>query len=85
MCEWINFVLDEWFVQFGGVVYKQSSGIFMGTAPAPDLLIIANDLAFMHELNFIKVMKNRNLHDTRNNIEPFRIIEQCTEVKLPDL
>ena len=31
LCEWINFVLDEWFVQFGGVVYKQSSGIFMGT------------------------------------------------------
>ena len=37
LCKWINFVLDEGFVQFGGAVYKQSSGIFMGTAPASDL------------------------------------------------
>ena len=51
LCEWANFVLDEGFVHFAGAVYKQSSGIFMGTAPAPDL---ANDFAFIHELNFLK-------------------------------
>ena len=72
LCEWINFVLDEGFVQFGGAIYKQSSGIFMGPAPAPDL---ANDFAFMHELNFLKVMINRYLLDTRNNIEPLYPLE----------
>ena len=34
-------------------MYKQASGIFMGTAPAPDL---ANDIAFMHEFMFLRVM-----------------------------
>ena len=38
--------------------------MFMGTAPAPDL---ANDFAFMLELNFLKIMINRYLLDTRNN------------------
>ena len=32
----INFVLNEGFVQFGSNIYKQSSGIFMVTSPAPD-------------------------------------------------
>ena len=44
----------------------------MGTAPAPDL---ANDFAFMHELNFLKIMIYRYLLDTRNNIEPFHPLE----------
>ena len=71
--EWIKFVIDERFVQFGGVVYKQSPGIFMGTAPAPDL---ANDFAFMHdELNFLKTMINKYLLDTKNNIEPLYPLE----------
>ena len=52
LCEWINFVLDEGFVQFGGAVYTQSSGILMGTAPEPDLV---NDFAFMHDHNFLKL------------------------------
>ena len=59
LCQWISFVLDEGFVQFGGHTYKQSSGIFMGTAPAPDL---ANDFAFMHELEFLKVMIDGYVH-----------------------
>ena len=70
MCEWISFVLGEGFVQSGVVVYEQSSVLFMGTAPTPDL---ANDFAFMHELNFLKVMINRYLLDTRNNIECFKV------------
>ena len=47
LCEWIHFVLflDGGFVRFGGMVYKQSSSIFMGTTPSPDL---ANEFAFMH-------------------------------------
>ena len=44
----------------------------MGTAPAPDL---ANDFAFMHELNFLKIMINRYLLDTKNNIEPLYPLE----------
>ena len=51
LCEWINFDLGKGFVQCGGVVYKQSSGISFRTAPVPDL---ANDFAFMHELSFQK-------------------------------
>ena len=37
----------------------QSSGIFIGTAPAPDL---ANDFAFMHELKFLEVMIDEYVH-----------------------
>ena len=44
----------------------------MGTAPAPDL---ENDFAFMHELNFLNVMINRYLLDTRNNMKPHYPLE----------
>ena len=55
----------------------------MGTAPTPDL---ANDLAFIHEVNFmIKVMVNGYLLDTRNNIEPSQVFFYRTAVKLIDL
>ena len=57
-------------------MYKQSSGITMGIAPAPDL---ANDFAFMHELDFLNVMIYRFLLDTRNNVKPrsaLEIVEQ---------
>lgn len=32
--EWIEFILDEGFVQFGGQVFQQSTGIFTGMPPA---------------------------------------------------
>ncbi|CAN0253736.1 unnamed protein product, partial [Laminaria digitata] len=76
LCEWISFVLDEGFVQFGSYMYKQSSGIFMGTAPAPDL---ANDFAFMHEFNFLKVMIDEYVHARNTGNEPlypYAFIEQ---------
>ena len=43
--KWIEFVLNEGYVQFGPQMYCQSSGIFMGSSPAPDL---ANYFAFIH-------------------------------------
>ena len=76
LCEWINFVLNEGYVQFGSNIYKQSSGIFMGMSPAPDL---ANDFAFMHEFNFLKVMIDEFEHAKSNGNEPlypFAFIEQ---------
>lgn len=47
--QWIDCILDAGSVQFGNTIYHQSSGIFMGTSPAPDL---ANIFAFMHEFDF---------------------------------
>lgn len=47
--KWTEFVLKEGYVQFGANMYRQSSGIFMGSSPAPDL---ANYFAFMHEYEF---------------------------------
>ena len=59
LCQWINFVLGEGFVQCGSHVYKQTSGIFMGTAPAPDL---ANDFASMHVFKFLEVIIDEYVH-----------------------
>ena len=56
-------------------MYKQSSGIFMGTAPAPDL---ANDFAFMHEFKFLKVI-DEYVHAINSGNEPhypYAFIEQ---------
>ena len=41
----------------------------------PHPIYLANDFAFMHELNFQKIMINRYLLDTRNNIEPLYPLE----------
>ena len=34
--QWLKFVLDEGFVQFGPRMFRQTSGVFMGTSPAPE-------------------------------------------------
>ena len=70
--QWTNFVLGEGFLQSGGVVHKQSSVIFIGTAPAPDL---GNDFAFMHEIDSLNVVTNRYLRDTRNSTKPLYPLE----------
>lgn len=76
LLRWIKFILEEGYVQFGSNMYKQASGIFMGTSPAPDL---ANDFAFMHELRFLKVLMNA--HDQAlatgiDSIYPHHFVEQ---------
>ena len=43
---WLKCVLNEGCVQCGPHMYRQTSGVFMGTSPAPEL---ANDFAFWHE------------------------------------
>ena len=43
---WLKCVLNEGCVQFGPYMYRQTSGVFMGTSPAAEL---ANDFAFWHE------------------------------------
>ena len=50
-------VLDEGFVQFGPHMYRQTSGVFMGTSPAPEL---ANIFAFWHGCEFLSHMVNEN-------------------------
>ena len=59
-------MLDEGFAQFGRVIYKQSSGILTGASPAPGL---SDNFVFVHELNFLQIIKNRYMLDTRNNNE----------------
>ena len=70
-------MLDEGFVQFWGHMYSQSSGIFLGTAPAPDL---ANDFAFMQELKFLEeVIIDECGHAINSGNEPlypYAFIEQ---------
>ena len=53
--QWLTFVLDEGFVQFGPHMYRQTSGVFMGTSPAPEL---ANNFSFWHEYEFLSHMVN---------------------------
>ena len=43
---WLKCVLNQGFVQFGPHIYRQTSGVFMGTFPAPEL---TNDFAFWLE------------------------------------
>ena len=43
---WLKCVLNQGFVQFGPHIYRQTSGVFMGTFPAPGL---TNDFAFWLE------------------------------------
>ncbi|CAN0173407.1 unnamed protein product, partial [Ascophyllum nodosum] len=52
---WLKCVLNEGCVQFGPYMYRQTSGVFMGTSPAPEL---ANDFAFWHEYGFLTHMVN---------------------------
>ena len=59
-------------MQFGGVAYKQPSGICMGTAPAPDL---ANDFAFVHEFNFLKEMISNYTNAKINSAVPLYPLE----------
>ena len=53
----------------------QSSGILIGTAPAPDL---ANDFAFMHEFKFLKVMidKYDAINSGNEPLYPHAFVEQ---------
>ena len=67
-CEWINFVLT----------YKQSSGIFMGTSPAPDL---SNDFAFINEFKLFKVMIAEFEHAKNNGDEPVSVYIHRTVCK----
>ena len=53
--QWLKFVLDEGFVQFGPRMFRQTSGVFMGTSPAPEL---ANNFGFWHEFEFLSHMVN---------------------------
>ena len=48
--QWLKFVLDEGFVQFGPRMFRQTSGVFTGTSPAPEL---ANNFVFWHEFEFL--------------------------------
>ena len=48
------------------MIYKQSSGILTGASPAPGL---ANDFVFMRNLNFLMIIINRYMFDTKNNNE----------------
>ena len=54
---WLKCVLNEGCVQFGPHMYRQTSGVFMGTSPAPEL---ANDFAFWHEFEFLTHMVNEH-------------------------
>ena len=63
-------------------MYRQSSGIFMGSSPAPDF---ANYFAFMHEFRFYQEMITEfqlARADGRTPLYPFDFIEQfgvCTK------
>ena len=54
---WLKCVLNEGCVQFGPHMYRQTSGVFMGTSPAPEL---ANDFAFWHEYEFLTHVVNEH-------------------------
>ena len=62
----------EGFVQFGPHMYRQTSGVFMGTPPAPEL---ANNFAFCHEYEFLSHMVNeyKQIGPSRY---PFQFISQ---------
>ena len=50
---WLKCVLNKDCVQFDPLMYRQTSGVFMGTSPA---LEVANDFAFWHEYEFLSHM-----------------------------
>ena len=61
---WVKFVLSEGFLQFGDKVYRQASGIFMGSSFAPDL---ANYFGFMHEYDFYVEMVTEYCNAMKEN------------------
>lgn len=50
LLERIKLGLGEGHVQFGADMHQQASGVFIGTAPAPEL---ANDFASLPEFKFL--------------------------------
>ena len=54
---WLKCVLNEGCVQFGPHMYRQTSGVFMGTSPAPEL---ASDFRFWHEYEFLSHMVQKH-------------------------
>lgn len=75
MNTWIHFILDESQVQFGANMYKQKSGIFMGTSPAPAL---ANYFAYFHEFMFLTQMIKvyNNTPPQQQPLYPISLIKQ---------
>ena len=74
--EWIEFALREGYVQFGNFMYRQASGIFMGSSFAPDL---ANYFGFMHEFEFFVEMIDEYENarkEGRPSMYPFDFIVQ---------
>ena len=74
--KWIEFVLGEGYVQFGPKMFRQSSGIFMGSSFAPDL---ANYFGFMHEYPFyLEMIEEFSAARVGNrpSLYPFAFIEQ---------
>jgi hypothetical protein len=54
----LDFLIDNIFVLFGGLVFKQTIGIPMSTICAPlfaDLVLHANDADFLQGLSRIKI------------------------------
>ena len=74
--QWLKFVLDEGFVQFGPRMFRQTSGVFTGTSPAPEL---ANNFVFWHEFEFLshRVNEYRQCGPSRY---PFEFINQFATI-----
>ena len=69
---WLKCVLNEGCVQFGPHMYRQTSGVVMGTSPAPEL---GNDFAFWHEYEFLTHMVNEHKQYGPGRY-PFELISQ---------
>ena len=57
--EWIHYLIGNLFITTGGVLFKQITGIPMGTNAAP---MIANLALFMSEFRYIKVIASNITH-----------------------
>ena len=57
--EWIHYLINNLFITTGGVLFKQITGIPMGTNAAP---MIANLALFMSEFHYIKMIANNIKH-----------------------
>ena len=71
---WLKYVINEGCIQFGPHMYRQTSRVFMGTSPAPEL---ANGFAFWHEFEFLTHMVNEHKQYGPGRY-PFDFISQYT-------
>ena len=82
MIEYIDFLIDNIFVQVGDHIFRQKIGIPMGTDCAP---FLANLYLYALEFQYMEKLTNENIHLARKFSDSFRYIDDLIIFNNDDL